>query len=569
VKELVFISRYDAPEWRRCGPGIESSMTKRVKRRIFLRGLGGACVAAPYLGSIVDREAQASSVDPPKRLIGMFTHYGCITTRFFPEKSHGVLSAADLEQTTLRHLAPYVDKLLMPRGMRAMNEWTVDMARGQGNDPYLQIAGSYFTCQPVTPHSDDPFSFDSATKFQAKPVGPSLDHVIAKQLSPGGVPLFVRVGNFNDSPASAVSYSAAETGYAGVGLPSQLFASLTGLFPDGPLSPDSYQASRGQSVVDLVRDDLETLERFDMSASDRNTLEVWKELLHDTTQVMAPATCNGDLANALQLTQANVDAAGSRELTQDILTTKLNDTFDVADLYSHLAVLAAVCQLNPVILLKYPATYVFKGLGIEIESTSLSHRANNASMTGTCYPNAIDHILAIDDFYARKFANLVDVLSRIDEGDGKLIDNTAAVWFQEVSDGCARNLNNLPIVQAGSLGGYFKTGWAVNVADGSPDLTRGNSEAQCTPETTNEYDATTQETGTDPSIANAPINKYFCNLMNALGVKAGEDGFPLAGGAAEVTKFGRYDRTEDFATGGSEPPMIHDPGEFRALKADG
>ncbi|XXT22043.1 hypothetical protein WME94_10830 [Sorangium sp. So ce429] len=83
----------------------------------------------------------------------------------------------------------------------------------------------------------------------------------------------------------------------------------------------------------------------------------------------------------------------------------------------------------------------------------------------------------------------------------------------------------------------------------------------------NEVDGTTQATGTDPSLANAPINKYFCNLMNALGVKAGSDGFAAPGGSEPVTHFGMYDRTEDFIGGGLNPPTIHDPGEFAALKA--
>lgn len=221
------------------------------------------------------------------------------------------------------------------------------------------------------------------------------------------------------------------------------------------------------------------------------------------------------------------------------------------------------------IVLKYPASYLFKGLGVYIDSTSLSHRGDNASLTGDCVPNAIDRIVAIDDYYARKFAHLLDVLNGIDEGEGKVLDNTATIWFQEVSDGCARNLNNLPIIHAGSMGGYFKTGWAVNVEDASPSLTRGNSEAQCTPGNSSKYNAMTQETGTDPKLARAPINKYYCNLMNALGVKAGADGFPAKSGTSEVTRFGRYDRTEDFVHGGTVPPTIHDPGEFTALKANG
>jgi len=538
-------------------------MVRNVNRRIFLRGLGGACVAAPFLSSLGGRGVRAAAGAAPKRLIGMFTHYGCITTRFFPDKSHGALESSDLAPTTLKHLVPYVDKMLMPRGMRAMNEWTTDMVRGQGNDTFLQAAGSYFTCQPVTPNSDDPFSFDSATKFNAKPLGPSLDHVIAKQLSPGGTPLFIRVGNNVDSPASGISYERATTAYPGIGSASELLGTLTGLFQGGAVSPDTYDTIRGKSVLDLVEQDLETLERADMSQADKNKLDAWKQLLHETTQAMIPEACNEDTASRLGISQETLDAAS---MTGQDLTAKVSSSMDRADLYSSLAVLAAVCNANPVILLKYPGPYVWKGLGMDIDATSLSHRGSDALFVSTCVEDAIDMLLTMDDYYTRKFARLVELLNTFDEGEGKLLDNSAAVWFQEVSDGCARNLNNLPIVQVGSLGGYFKTGWAVNVEDGSPDLTRGNSEAQCTGDVT-QYDALSQETGTDPKLANAPINKYFCNLMNALGVKAGEDGFPAPGGTAEVTHYGMYDRTEDFVHGGAVPPTIHYPGEFTALRA--
>ena len=72
-------------------------------------------------------------------------------------------------------------------------------------------------------------------------------------------------------------------------------------------------------------------------------------------------------------------------------------------------------------------------------------------------------IHAIDKYYATLFAYLVGRLDSFSEGDVKLLDNTATVWFQEMSDGNSHNLNNMPILQAGSCGGYFKTGQAVNV----------------------------------------------------------------------------------------------------------
>ena len=124
-------------------------------------------------------------------------------------------------------------------------------------------------------------------------------------------------------------------------------------------------------------------------------------------------------------------------------------------------------------------------------------------------------------------------------------------------------LNNLPIIQAGSCGGYFKTGQAINVDGGAADLSRGNSEAACAEG--GGVDST-KGSGTPVEFANAPINKYYCNLMNAIGVKAGADGYPAVGGTEVVTHYGMYDDTRDFASGGENPPKINSPGEFAELR---
>ena len=553
-------------------------MTKYLNRRIFLKGLGGTVLAAPFLASVAERAARAQSMPAaagiPKRFIVMFTHYGCITNRWFPEHSHGELTAEHLMPTNLAPLAPYASKLLIPRGIRSMNEWTARMVRGQGNDSHTQIVGSYFTCQPVTPNSNDPFSFEQATKFQAKPIGPSLDHVMAQQLSPAVTPLLMNTGGRSDSPQSAISYSAPETIFRGLNA-SQAFSGLTGLFEQGaPMSPDSYAAVRGKSVVDLVRDDLDTLERFDMSRSDQLKLEAWKELLDQTGKVIASAQCTEDLATMLGATSENANMAGRGGFGSDALTTRITDSLDGADVYSAIAALTAACNANPVIFLKYPGNYVFSGLDINTESHSLSHRLDNAGMQGSCLPNAVEMLLKVDAYYAQKYANLVGMLDQIPEGEGSVLDYTATVWFNEMSDGNAHNLNNTPIVQAGSAGGYFKTGWVINVdpaAPGAPDMSNGASLSACTDGTSGQMiSGINQSTGTDPDVANAPINKYFYNLMNAMGVKAGADGFPAVDGTQEVTHFGYSDRTEDFigGDGAVSGATIHDPGELTALKAN-
>ncbi|WP_437294690.1 DUF1552 domain-containing protein [Sorangium sp. So ce426] len=543
-------------------------MSKQLNRRIFLRGLGGAALAAPFLSSVWERDAKAQTASGGKAFIVMFTHYGCVTNKWFPTKTQGELTAADLEATSLAALAPYAKKLLMPRGIRSMNEWTANMKRGQGNDSHTQIVGSFFTCQPVTPNSNDPFSFNQATKFNAKPVGPSLDHIMAQQLSPNGTPLLIATAGQNDNAQSAISYSAAETIHKGLNA-SQAFSSLTGLFQAGqPMSPDTYAALRGKSILDLVKDDLQTLERFDMSQADKRKLAAWKELLNQTGTVVASAQCNEELGVMLGATSANAQKASSGGLGVDVLTTKVSGDLDGADISSAIAALAAACNANPVIFLKYPGNYGFKGLGITMESHSLSHRLDNAGMQGSCLPNALEWLVKVDTYYAQKFAKLVGMLDSIPQGNGQtVLDTSVAIWFNEMSDGNAHNLNNAPILQAGSGGGYFKTGQIINV-DPASTPTVGNSMSQCA-NGTGQVDGTRQGTGTDPKVGNAPINKYFCNIMNAMGVKAGSDGFPAKNGSSEVTHFGYSDKTEEFigGKGAVSGAKISNPGGFTELKA--
>jgi hypothetical protein len=523
--------------------------TNLLNRRRFLHGLGGAVVAVPFLSSVAERAAKAQSVpvSTPKRLIVLFTHYGCLTTRWFPKKSHGVLTAADYEATTLKHLAPYASKLLMPRGIRAMNEWSFQGTLGQTTDPHTQVVGSYFTCYPV-----------SGGKFDATPTGRSLDHYCAEQVSRSGTPLVIQIGGVVNNAMQQISYSAPQQNFPGVGNPTQLYNSLTGLFGQGTVSPDTYRVARGKSVIDVVRDDLASLKRVPMSQSDVKKLDDWAELLHQTTG-MVTAQCTAATAQQLGITSASVQGAQGGGLNVDLSK--------ISDVMMNLAVLSAVCDSNRVIFMKYPGNYTFRFLNHNNDSHGISHRGGTANMGDGCLPNVLDLIANIDDWYAQKFAYLIKQLDSIKEGDSTLLDNTATVWFQEMSDGNSHNLNNLPIIQAGSCGGYFKVGQAVNVEGGKADLSAGNSEGACGDSGRDNTFQVLDSLGTPPNVATQPINKYFCNLMNAIGVKAGADGFPAKGGTQEVTHFGKYDDSKLFNT--TQPTTITSPGEYKDLRASG
>jgi hypothetical protein len=546
-----------------------------MNRRILLRGLGGALVTAPFLGSLFERSLKADATPAAKRTIVMFTHHGCITNNWFPLKLDGELTAEDLKPTTLAPLAPFAKKLLMPRGIRSMNEWTVNnkgagQGRGQGVDPHIQVVGSALTCQPVSPNKNDPFSFTTYTKFSPMPVGPSLDHVMAQQLSPQGKPLLLSTsGQSREQAQTAISYSAKDTIFSALSA-TQAFASLTNLFQaNTPPNEDTWAVAKGKAIADIVKGDLNRLMAQNMSKADKEKLSAWVELANEVGRgLLSVAQCSQD--SATRLGAANKPATTG---SGDVLTRKVTDRMDNADLYSAIAALSAACNANPVIVLKYPSSFIFSGLGIEKDSGGLAHRTGDGNMVGPCVPEVVQTLSKIDAYFAQKFANLVKMLDGISEGGGTLLDNTVAVWLNEDSDGCAHNLNNMPIIQAGSGGGYFKTGKIVHLDPNSGATAEdmlGRSLSQCVPGTTDTVDSVNQGTGTDPRFGNAPVNKYFCNIMNAMGMKADESGYPAKDGPnSEVTHYGYSDKTEDFTggVGAVEGATIHDPGGFTALRA--
>jgi hypothetical protein len=555
-------------------------MKKTFNRRIILRGLGGAAVAAPFLPSIWEKEAKAQgmTVTPPKRLIVFFTYHGCLTDKWFPALSHGPLATSDYQNmVTLQPMAPFAKKLLMVRGIRSMNEWSFDGALGQKNDPHTNPAGSTFTCFPLTPNSTES-SANNAGKFDATPTGMSLDHIAAHCVNKasnsmpvtatnqGAAPLFMQIGGVQGSKGmnqSVISWSdTAGTIFPGTGTASAIYSTLTGLFGSGQVNPDTYKVARGKSVIDCVRDDLNRLSGINMSSSDQNKLKTWTDLLHYVGgTVSAGAMCNTTSATTLGLT----GSLNGANITK------------TANIFQNLAVLSALCDANRVIFMKMPANGNFSSVvqykssdgtmkAIGTDAHSISHRIGSALMGGQCVADALAQIQAVDSYYAGLFAYLVGQLDMFSEGSGTLLDNTATVWMQEMSDGNSHNLNNLPILQAGSCGGYFKTGQAINVENANASMSPGNSSKDCAngQSPINSLDSV----GTPATTATMPINKYFCNLLNALGAQADSSGYATPGATGgKVSKFGKYDNTKYFSDGGTKASVIEKPGEYAELLA--
>ena len=496
-------------------------MTKRrLERRLFLKGAAGAALATPFLGSL-QQPAKADTPSAPRRLLIFYTSNGCLTNRWFPKVEDGAIDSAALAGTTLEPLTPFANKLLFPRGLAMYPFGTINGYF----DPTDQSTGSKLTAAPVDPQGE----------HWAQ--GRSLDHVLAEAVNPGGsAPLVLSVGSTFHSVKSLLSYEGAGQPTDPVVNPTTVYGSLTGLFQGGPPTEADYRVARGQSIIDAVRDDLATLQRRNMSRRDQQKLEAWLAVLRDTEQGMTALACSGDSATKLGISDTTLAEASA---------TGIATAFTLGgDMMMKLMTLTMMCDANRSLLFYWPAYVTFKWDGIEhqYDHNGLAHRNGSAAVGGKCIDGVLDMLREIDEWYAGRYARLVGLINDVPEGDGTLLDNSAVMWLPQYADGCAMNVNNLPIVIAGSAGGTLRQGVSVNL-EGSA-LGTGDSELYCaTPGGDVGF-------GTGSDTGRVPLNKLYVTLLNAMGA---------ANGGPPVTEFGQAD-SNDVEAG------ITDPGELSALR---
>jgi hypothetical protein len=501
-----------------------------MNRRLFLRGVAGATLAAPFLSSLAGRSARAEGSAIPKRLVIFYTQNGCLTNRWFPTVENGAIDAAALTGTTLDPIKDLAAKLVFPRGLAMYPTGTINGYF----DPHDQGMGSKLTSAWI--------DAEASTHWAQ---GPSLDHVAAGLVNPAGAgPLVLSVGSAFANVKGIVSYSAPNEPYTPETNVSNVYKALTGVFVTGsattgtPVTAADYKVAQGNSIIDLVKEDLSTLQRLNMSSADQKKVTDWLALLRETEVATVAAACNAETATSLGITDADVKSAGSRD-TGTAFTLG-------GDMMIKLMALTMMCDTNRMLLLQWPGFVTFKwdGMAHEYDHHGLSHRNGTVGVGGTCAPDVIKCLNEIDTWYAGRYSKLVHLVESIQEGEGTtMLDNSMVMWLPELADGNAHNNNNLPIVIAGSGGGYLKQGVSVNLD--TKTLGTGNSEASC---------STDQSVGfnTGSNTGKVPLNKLYVTLLNALGAK-NTDG-------SAITSFGLAD-TNDITKG------ITNPGELADIKA--
>jgi hypothetical protein len=318
------------------------------------------------------------------------------------------------------------------------------------------------------------------------------------------------VGWRADGVLGHISYTGAEQPVSGEQNPWLAYQDIMGL---SGLDDTELQMllARRQSVLDLVEPEYQNLLNQQLSSADRSKLEAHFDAIRDLEgELEEGIACGLPDAIGLELMGINPDTVAYDSEYEKLTRLQID-----------VMALALACGNNSSASLQLGSgaggpIFTWDGMNHEYNHHKLSHGNTADDDSGSAVDGYEDMLHAIDRWHAKQFRYLIERLDSYPDDGGSVLDGTCCLWMNELSHGLNHDFRDLPVVMAGSSGGYFKQG---------------------------EYIKVTAEEQT-VNDADAPHNKLLTTILNAVGVEAD--------GGGPVTNFGG---------------QFGEPGEFDMLKA--
>lgn len=399
---------------------------KPLPRRLFLKGLGGATLALPFLDASITK---ADTITVPKRFVVWYTPCGTGASSY-PK-------SMDLAGTAYEALQPFAGDLIVTRGV------AMKSVSGQSTPPHPTGFGNMLTGDHVKLSGDDILSANNASidMFIAERMGPTMI-----KASQHGI-CNMRNMSWNKASSGAVSSVRAEQD------PSAAFKRLFANLPSAPQDGEGDSGEPAQdkaklrrsSILDAVRGSYKDL-TCRVGGEDRKRLEAHLDYVRDM-ETLANGGMMGGVVVAASCTAP--DAPGSMSPTSVAQGKNLGR--------AHAQVLASAlaCDITRVGTMQwYSHTAIYGGSYGWGEGSGSHHASSHLGQTGP-----------FDRMYASELANFLGLLKDARAEDGSsLLDHTVVLCISELGiSGKDHQLADLPIILAGSAGGYLKTGQYIDL----------------------------------------------------------------------------------------------------------
>ena len=390
----------------------------RLKRRTFLRGVGGAMLALPVLECMLDRhgEALAQGQPLPRRFGVFFWGNGVRLDRWVPAAT-GAGYALSPALAPLQPVKDYVNVVtnfeIKARGPRGHHDGVSGMLSGV---EFIEL-----------PHPDSNYS----SKFG----GPSIDNILHQDL---GIPDSKPVLNLRtvdeivdgEGPTlQFISHKGPDEPQPATRSPAAVWQQLFGNFtPVGSTDPKNELRA---NILDLVKDDITRLQPR-LSRHDRQRLD-------------AHVTGISELQSRIRALPPEL--TDSCSIPEQISATQ-GTLREITDLHAELIAMAFACDLRQIVTQQFTGSVgytVFPGMS-----------AGHHDLTHQDIPEAQDNVHATTVHTMECFSALMQKLKNTPEGAGNVLDNSLFLATSDTAEGLVHSVADYPIVLVGRAGGAMR-----------------------------------------------------------------------------------------------------------------
>lgn len=412
-------------------------------RRGFLRGLGGAALALPWMESY---GAKTLTSGVAKRMAHFYVPIGVVRRGFFPGEAD-----ATIPKGNLGSLRRSLDKQDPNFGVRNLDQLTptmmplsglknkinlitgMDRTFQQGTDVHAQCASCYLSSAP-------PYTI----KGTAWPLDRTLDHLVADVAG-------------KETPFSTLEFSC----NSHKDNKESIYFDNISWYGTGHLAPSvrdprkmyrrlfsTKEIDRYRDVTDLVLEDARSMKTDLGYADGQKFAEYFDSIRSIETQMDRLESMKGELA------KVSFDEPAEAYLPRGEYIRLMGDLMVVA-LQSGLTNVATF-MVGPE---RWDTPYLFDGLF----DKPMSHHGMSHNQT-----KMIEQLMKVDRFHMEQYAYLLEKMEGVMEADGStLLDNTLFTYGSGLGDGSTHQYNDLPIIMAGG-GNQVKTGQHINMPEGTP-----------------------------------------------------------------------------------------------------
>jgi len=403
---------------------------KHLNRRKFLYGAGGSMLALPWLEMVAAEGATKKVKEPSLRFASFYSPMGFVRDHFFPKKD----SQDFLSMPTLSPLKKVGDKVTLITGLSRVNVRGVDV-HNQCSSCYLSSAD---------PHGPLKSSY---------PMDRTLDHLIADKVS-HRTPirsLELNCNTFKDLKESIyldnISWYGPEHVATSIKDPRQVYQIL---FKTGKSDKD---------ITDLILQDASNFKK-NLNHHDKDKLDEYFTSVREIEKQI-------EKLNIYYKThkRADINEPSEAPMTRG----------EYIRLMGKLLVVAFQGDLTHV------ATFMLapERWGTPQRYHELNFTKSHHGLTHAQGRDSVKKMLVqVDRFYVELFAEVLEQLDAVKEGEGTLLDHSMITLGSGLGDGQHHTMNELPMIVAGSANGKIKTGRILHCPENTPLANLWLSQAQ-------------------------------------------------------------------------------------------